>query len=179
MASPIVHLAAGYLGYRLLSRLGYTRELASRTGRCCLLGTCLFAAMLPDIDSVVGILAGDLGKYHNQFTHSLFFGSVVTFVAGMALWICRYNRPWHAALFVLASYWVHLGLDWFTHGRGVKLFWPFLEDRFLSPVIIFFGVKWSDGLLSSRHWITAANEVGVILVIWIVYLAVRRFRPAG
>ena len=74
MPSPIAHVAVGYLIYR-----GCFRQFTSPEARSTRqpLGPLLVAfglSMLPDLDAVVGTVAGDLGRYHNNVTHSFILG---------------------------------------------------------------------------------------------------------
>jgi len=44
----------------------------------------------PDIDTALGVVAGDLVRFHNNVSHSLIFGLVVALVVGGAAGImCR------------------------------------------------------------------------------------------
>ncbi len=176
MPSPLVHLAAGSLiAHETVRR---TRAPFPRAWK--IWGVCLFFSMAPDLDSVAGFLANDMGKYHNQFTHSLFFA--VLFCLALA-WPVRKLIPawsWKTAFLVpLLCYALHSLLDWATRGRGVLLFWPFFRERLLSPVILFYGVRWSDGLLSWRHGITLGSEILTLAVGFGLYRLWRRRRANG
>lgn len=163
MPSPIVHLSVGAITYFILRKKGALDFCPGWKSRMACLGGCLFAALLPDIDTLPGFATGNLGKYHNQATHSLIAAPVAAILAWVLFRLAGFARVRAVTLLVFASYLIHLALDYVTHGRGLKLFWPWLDERFMSPVLIFFGLKWSDGLISSRHWITAFNEISVVV----------------
>lgn len=158
MPSPIAHLAAGYIVYRL-SRAHEPPPQLKPVGR--VPGLLIAAAgfsLLPDVDSIVGFLASDFGRYHNNLTHSFFVGGAVSLVFAGVM------KGWRGAftfwfLFMLACYSLHVLMDSATWSRGVMAFWPFSERRFLFPITIFHGLHWSQGWLSSRHWWTVSTEL--------------------
>jgi peptidoglycan/LPS O-acetylase OafA/YrhL len=44
------------------------------------------------------------------------------------------------------------------------LFWPLSAARFESPVKLFYGLHWSDGLVSVKHIWTLLNELAFALI---------------
>lgn len=123
-------------------------------------------SLLPDLDSIAGVLTGDFGRYHNNGTHSLLVGLAVSLlVAGTFWFVKRYDFVfWFVIL--LASYEMHVIMDYFTvGGRGVMLFWPLTLQRFESPVKLFFGVHWSENPLDPVHLLTLANELVFLLLL--------------
>lgn len=138
------------------------------TGFLVLLSTSLIFSMLPDIDSVIGILAGDIGRYHNNLTHSLFFGLFVVLLFAVI------GRFWWSPVLTwfmvaLAAYEMHVLMDFATAGRGVMLFWPLTQERFSAPVQLFYGFHWSDGLFSVRHlWTLLTESIFAVIVVLIV-----------
>ncbi len=159
MPSPIAHSAAGYAFYRIFRR--QLPKLASKRTLTVprLLVVAVAFSMLPDVDSVVGLLAGDFGRYHNNLTHSLFVAVGVGIGAGILGKIFRIGR--FADLFSLAllCYGSHVVMDAATVGKGVMALWPMTDERFLSPVPLFAGFHWSEGWWHRRHWWTAATEL--------------------
>lgn len=135
-------------------------------------------SLLPDVDAVVGLLLGDMGRYHNQMMCTPLFALIFSIVTGLAGWHWRGAfRPWFILAF--SCYLLHITLDFFTHGRGIMLLWPLSEERFRPPFTIFYGVHWSDGLFSSRHIWTALTEIATFAAVWLllalyVYLRERR-----
>jgi hypothetical protein len=70
MPSPLAHLAAGYTIYRL-SRRHEPQPSLGRVGPLPgLLAVTAAFSLLPDIDSAVGLLLRDFGRFHNNATHS-------------------------------------------------------------------------------------------------------------
>jgi inner membrane protein len=125
-------------------------------------------SILPDLDSVAGILMGDFGRYHNNWTHSLIVGLGVALVVGSLVWLVRHSGFARWFILALLYYELHIIMDYFTVGRGVKVFWPFSPERFASPVPMFYGLHWSDGWLSMRHLLTLVTEVGFVVLLGII-----------
>jgi membrane-bound metal-dependent hydrolase YbcI (DUF457 family) len=125
-------------------------------------------AMLPDFDALLGVLLGDIGRYHNNGTHSLVVGLAVSllFAGFMGLRKKSSFLPWFLVL--LISYESHVILDYFTFGgRGVMLFWPITIERFIPPILLFHGVRWSAGIYTSEHLLTVASESLMVLVVFL------------
>ena len=128
-------------------------------------------SLVPDLDAILGILTGQMYRFHNNGTHSLLTG--LAFCLAAAAFIARRRGPgfgyWLAVLY--GSYSLHIVMDAFTlDGRGVMLFWPLSAQRFMSPVPLFFGVRWSEGLFSLQHVYTLGTE---LIFVALVILSVR------
>ena len=162
MPSPISHAAMGYLIYRA-SRSRLPEEASRYVGPLpqLLVGS-VGLSLLPDVDSVVGILAGDLGKFHNNLMNSLVFGLAVAAGVGAVVWLTQRSGFKRWFVVALVSYELHVLMDFFTLGRGVMLAWPFLADRFEAPVKLFYGLHWSDGLTTPKHLVTLVTELGLV-----------------
>ena len=175
MPSPIAHTAIGYVIFRLYQR-GFSRKGQSWIRPVARpLMVIISLSILPDLDSVAGILMGDFGRYHNAWTHSLIVGLGVALVIGSLVWLIRHSGFTRWFILALLCYELHIIMDFFTVGRGVKAFWPFSLERFASPVPVFYGLHWSYGWLSMRHLLTLVSEVGfVALAGIIVYLYLNR-----
>lgn len=158
MPSPIAHAAVGYLVYRKALKSRPAEPGRKVLGIPVLLLSAIVFSLLPDLDSVVGILMQDFGRFHNNGTHSLVIGLIVAALFGLVFSGGQRKRFLFWFFFVLAAYELHVIMDAFTYGRGVKAFWPFSEARFLSPVFLFFGLHWSDGFFSFSHVITLITE---------------------
>lgn len=172
MPSPIAHIAAGYVVYRIAAPMaGRLPDMQSGAG---LLVSAGVLSMLPDADSVLGILTGDFGRYHNNLSHSVFVAALVGLaVAAMA---GRAGRD-HFAFwfgFAFACYALHVVMDYFTWGRGVMALWPLRPDRFSAPVVLFYGFHWSQGWVSPQHLRTLFTEAPVAAA---AVLAARRLAP--
>jgi len=171
MPSPIAHVTAGYILYRTFRQ--YHRQFATAGGMAFL----LFAgfSLAPDLDSILGILSGDFGRFHNNITHSLFGVILAAVAVYLFLKATRLAPaiPW--ALAAAACYGLHVSMDFFTHGRGVMALWPITGERFISPVLLFYGLHWSAGWLNPSHLVTAATEgLPCVIAIWLVHVAMRR-----
>ena len=160
MPSPIAHTTMGYVIHRLYRRRGpkpSLRQLGPLPG---LLLLAAGLSLLPDIDSVAGILLQDFGRYHNNGSHSLFVGLAVAVAIGALVWWRKRSGFVYWFGLVLLCYQFHVILDFFTVGRGVMLFWPLSAARFESPVKLFYGLHWSDGIVSLNHIWTLLSELG-------------------
>ena len=170
MPSPIAHVTAGYVLYRVFRR--YSRHF-KKGGWLVLM---LFAgfSLAPDLDSILGILSGDFGRFHNNITHSLFGVLPACAAVYVVLKVTRLApaTPWMLA--TAACYGMHVSMDFFTHGRGIMAFWPITGDRFISPVLLFYGLHWSAGWLNPCHLLTVVSEViPASIAIGITHVALR------
>ena len=175
MPSPIAHTAIGYLILKVYQRghlqkgQNWTRDVSFT------LIVILGLSILPDLDSIAGILMGDFGGYHNNWTHSLLVGLGVALVIGSLVWFTRHSGFSSWFIITLLCYELHVIMDYFTIGRGVVAFWPVSPERFASPVPVLYGLHWSDGWLSRRHLFTIATEVGFITLVGVLaYLHINR-----
>jgi membrane-bound metal-dependent hydrolase YbcI (DUF457 family) len=173
MPSPIAHITAGYVVYILgrsrAPRPGF-RPLGPLPG---LLVATAGLSLLPDLDSVVGVLAGDIGRFHNGVTHSLFVGLGVAFAFAMFMRWRRGAGFMYWFTLSLLCYQLHIVMDSATLGRGVMALWPFSASRYhLTPAPLFYGFHWSDGWISLRHLWTLVTELGfgafVVLIVRVI-----------
>lgn len=159
MPSPIAHISVSYAIYRL--NRGKLPAIKDRK-RPALLILCvsLLAAMAPDVDAVIGILFGDLGRFHNNSTHSLVVGAAFAIGLAGAMWI--FGQKKFSTWFTIAimNYSFHVLMDMVTYqSRGVMLFWPLSLNRIEVPFSLFYGVRWSEGVISLSHLWTVASEL--------------------
>jgi membrane-bound metal-dependent hydrolase YbcI (DUF457 family) len=158
MPSPIAHLAAGYVVYRIARHYEPQPRMQSFKNIPGLLILAGCFSLLPDIDSVVGLLLGDFGRYHNNFSHSLLVGIAIAMAFGAFMqWRASSFAFWF--LFSLVCYSLHIFMDAATWSRGVMAFWPVSDQRYLAPVTFFYGLHWSNGLWSIRHLWTVITEL--------------------
>ncbi|UCG22690.1 MAG: metal-dependent hydrolase, partial [Chloroflexota bacterium] len=158
MPSPLAHLTAGYVVYEVYRHKRPEHDKVRFGPVPALLIMVVILSLLPDIDSVVGVLTGDFGRFHNNLTHSLFVGFVVALVFGiLASWKER-SSFWPLLVVALFCYELHVMMDALTVGRGVMALWPFSSVRILSPLPLFYGLHWSDGLRSWSHMVTLLTE---------------------
>jgi membrane-bound metal-dependent hydrolase YbcI (DUF457 family) len=180
MPSPIAHTAAGYVIYYLSrSRTPETKLKGIGPLPLSLIVTTGFS-LLPDIDSGFGLLTGNFGRFHNNATHSFFVGLAVALVFGLLMrWKTRSGFGFWFWL-ALLGYEGHVLMDSATIGRGVMAFWPLTAERFMFPVIVFYGLHWSDGWLSSRHlWTALTESTFATVVVFIVHMIVRKMETNG
>lgn len=117
------HLAVGLAVGRLAAPRGRP------AGRAMALHACL--AMLPDLDAIGAILGRPFASPfgHRGATHSLLLAAAAALVVAA---LSRDRRRAFGFAFLAAA--SHGLLDMCTHGgRGVALFWPFLEGRVRFP----------------------------------------------
>lgn len=164
MPSPIAHLGAGYAIYRY-----YKHRLPQDQRRFwkfpLQLVMVIGLSMVPDLDVIPAILFQDMKAYHNNFSHSLFFAVPVAFlIAGIFHRIYRSNF-WLWFVISLLSYDLHVIMDSLTAERGVMLLWPLSQNRFVSPIRIFYGLQWGLGWFSIWHLWTVFTELLFVLVL--------------
>ncbi len=163
MPSPIAHVATGYVVYRL-ARRGSDEPPALLHPRLpipALLVATIFLSLAPDLDSALGLLLGDFGRYHNNLSHSLAFGVLVALAAGgLAHFLgAGFGRGFGLAL---VCYELHVVMDYFTWGRGVMILWPASPERYSPPLLLFHGVHWSKGWLTWSHLWTVGSELVLV-----------------
>ena len=171
MPSPIAHLAAGYAIY-YVSRSHIPRMKVETLGP---LSTPFVVAsgfsLLPDVDSLVGLLMGNFGRFHNNATHSLIVGLGIALIFGGVMWIRERTGFRYWFLLALLSYETHVFMDSATISRGVMAVWPISAERYLLPFRLFYGFHWSDGLLSIRHiWTFLTEGIFAAALVVIVHL---------
>lgn len=164
MPSPIAHLGAGYAIYRY-----YKRRLPENRGQLWKLPFQMIIvmglSMLPDLDIIAAIIFRDMKNYHNNFSHSLIFAVPIAFlIAGIFHRIYGSNF-WLWFVICLVSYDLHVIMDSLTAERGVMMFWPLSQNRFASPIRIFYGLKWGLGWFSIWHLWTVFTESLFALVL--------------
>ncbi|MEJ5364729.1 MAG: metal-dependent hydrolase [Desulfosoma sp.] len=165
MPSPVAHAAVGYFVYKAVA-VRRQPSAAARGGRPSpLLMLTVGMSLFPDVDVLAGIAAGDIQAFHNAAMSSLAAALIASLLAAAAFRVIYREKPLFAFAVAFLCYGVHLLMDFFTSGRGVMLLWPFFSDRFVSPVKLFYGLHYSDGLLSARHLWTALSELLFVLLL--------------
>jgi hypothetical protein len=163
--SPIAHSAVGYVIYRAFRGCLLAEGDNQETGALALLTLSSGLSLLPDVDALAGLALDDMRGIHNNLTHSLVTGAGVATLSGA--WATRKRRSrfldWF--LFTLCCYESHVLMDFFSSRRGVMLLWPFTSRRFMRPVKLFYGFRWSRPLTSREHVLTAITETTFVLAI--------------
>lgn len=174
MSSPVAHLACAYAIHTMAEVRG--PRIAGLPSWAAWM-TVGFFSLAPDLDFALAGLLRDVEGYHNQITHSLFFGLAM---CGVATWVLRrMYPPLRAGAFFGWSglcYAVHLAVDCLTHGRGLMLFWPLTSTRFSSPWPLLQGVRWDQGWISASHLVTLAQDAAFALVVVAINMGVQRVR---
>lgn len=175
MPSPIAHLGIGYVIYRgFKKKLPQDRHILWKIP-----GLLIFIAglsILPDLDIIPAIIFRDMERYHNNLSHSLFLAIPVgLLVAGFFQRIYR-SHFWMWFLICLISYDLHIIMDALTGERGVMMFWPLTQIRYVSSLKIFYGLQWGLGWFSPWHlWTLLTESLFVFIIIWATnYLRGRR-----
>jgi inner membrane protein len=165
MPSPIAHVAASYAVYKYYEAR-YPERATAKVGPVPrLLAAAIGLSLLPDLDFIPGLLINDLGRFHNYFSHSFFFGFVMALAVGCLVWLK--NRSDFTFWFglTLVCYQLHVVMDFFTVGRGLMVWWPLLTERIQPPFYLFYGLHRSDGLISIRHVWTFLTETAFALIV--------------
>ena len=171
MPSPIAHLGIGYAIYRYYQRKN--RQGQTRIWNVALQAVIVASlSLLPDLDVIPAIIFGDMERYHNNFSHSILFAIPVSFVLAGVLQRAFRSDFWLWFVVCSISYDLHVLMDALSGGRGVMMFWPLTETRFVSPISIFTGLHWGEGWFSIWHLWTILTESLFGLVI---FLAIRYF----
>ena len=178
MPSPIAHLTAGYIAYGVARLTRPQEKTETRHTAREVLFTSVAFSNLPDIDSIAGIVVGDFGRFHNNFTHSILVGAGISVAfAGVMAWRRHGFVFW--LLLAAACYSLHVLMDAATLGRGVMALWPITGNRFQVPVPLFYGFHWSDGWVNPRHLWTLVTELtfaALTLGLWFFWSGRMRVR---
>lgn len=165
MPSPIAHWTIGLVVCRWLWPRRQTVDRRQTVPWRWLIPASLVLSLLPDSGSVVGLITGDFGRYHNSWEHSFFAGLACALLGALIAWSLGSGAPWRWFALVLLCFEIHVAMDFFTIGRGVRVLWPFSEARYSPPIKLFYGVHWSDGWLTPRHLVTLLSETAFVAVV--------------
>jgi membrane-bound metal-dependent hydrolase YbcI (DUF457 family) len=174
MPSPIAHLGAGYAIYHY-----YKPRLPQDQRRFWKIPLQLVMmvglSLVPDLDVIPAIIFRDMKAYHNNFSHSLLFAVPVTFLIACIFQRIYRSNFWLWFVISLVSYDLHVIMDSLTAERGVMLFWPLSQNRFVSPIRIFYGLRWGLGWFSIWHlWTIFTESLFVIVVLGAVHYFEKR-----
>jgi membrane-bound metal-dependent hydrolase YbcI (DUF457 family) len=164
MPSPIAHLGVGYAIYRHYKhKLPMDQRHFWKIPLQMIMVTGL--SMLPDLDVIPAIIFRDMKAYHNNFSHSLLFAIPVAFLTAGLFHRIYQSNFWLWLLVCLISYELHIVMDALTAERGVMMFWPLSQNRFVSPIRIFYGLQWGLGWFSIWHLWTIFTESLFVLIL--------------
>lgn len=154
MPSPIAHSVSGYILAKFLPPKQTEFRLGRRWEREILYP--IFVANAADLDFIPQLITGEM--YHRGWTHSLIFAfgfsAIATFITSY-FWQLPYKQLF---LFTLLLYTSHLFLDFFSQGRGIPVFLPFIASFFKSSITLFPGVHYSRGLWDYSHFVPIVFE---------------------
>ncbi|MGF1480878.1 MAG: metal-dependent hydrolase [Cyanophyceae cyanobacterium] len=122
----------------------------------------VFVASAADLDFIPQLLTG--AAYHRGLTHSLIFAVAFSTLCGLCLNFKKLSTR-RLSLFTFILYSSHLLLDFFSAGRGIKLFFPFIDRYFRSPVTVFPGIHHSRGLWDYGHIAPLVFELGYSILL--------------
>jgi inner membrane protein len=108
------------------------------------------SALAPDADVFLGSSSDPLLtlELHRQFTHSLLFipfGALI--IASLLWWFVRKKLSFKTTYFLSLVGYATAGLMDYITSYGVKLFWPFLDDRFSLNIVSVFDPLLTTGIL--------------------------------
>jgi inner membrane protein len=162
MPSPIAHSATGYAIYKLFPS---NEATSGKVKNYVYVLIVILTANVPDLDFIIQVFTGQ--RYHHGFTHSVAFvllASVIIFISCCLFKRRLYRKVYFTVVLIMTS---HLVLDYFTDGgAGIQLFWPFSEERFISPVSLFPAVHHSRGLFHISHFRFITFELGYSAVLF-------------
>ena len=167
MPSPISHTLAGFCGYILM------HPQVKRHQRRGLLLSAVLTANLADFDMLPGLMVGDPGAFHRQWTHSLTAAILTGLVFGQ---LTRYlelpKGRW--GIWAAGLYAGHVLLDMLVADvrppAGVQLLWPFSMGYYISPITVFASFNYFDpnlgfvrALLSVQNLFAVLREIALIV----------------
>lgn len=134
MPSPVGHTIFG-LGIYIL----WCKNLRNWLKQLPLILWIIFCANLPDFDLFIGLVTGDLTKYHQTYTHTLGFALIVSLATFLVLKIKVSKSVYSITLLTFLAVFSNVLLDLFNYDSrvpiGVMLFWPFSNQYFrLMPI---------------------------------------------
>lgn len=178
MPSPLAHVVVGaWLGRTCASRMVRRGYSSPPPGLATFAG--VIFSLLPDADAVPGVLIGEVGRWHNGWTHSILAWAFVGFWVWLGAALLRRDdrRFWlHTSVVAMG---LHLAMDFVTVSRGLMLAWPFSRARVQIPWALFYGLRYSEGWWSFHHVWTIGNEVAVLALFAGALWASRRLLSTG
>jgi membrane-bound metal-dependent hydrolase YbcI (DUF457 family) len=135
--SPIGHILSGILFYQIFNRYDARYDIRK-------LLLYVIISVIPDIDIAIGFLVNDL-KFHQTIVHSLGAAIFAGLIAGIVL-IRKKGLFFNNFSLFSALYYSHVILDYLASASdtgypfGVALFWPFSNEYYVFPVMIFLDI---------------------------------------
>jgi len=175
MPTPIGHSIMGGILYRGI------RQEKKRWGRLLLY---LVVANLADFDFIPGIVLGKPNFFHHGPTHSLGAALLVGLFFGLLLLVVKKENFWLNFFVFSGIYFFHIVLDYFavdtTPPYGIPLFWPLVNDYFISPIQIFSDISrgstnttFFSGLFLKHNWFSVIKEILILTPILALIALIR------
>lgn len=161
MPSPIGHGIIGLAVYAGLANQENRKTFLTKKD----IVVCLLCSYVPDLDFLPGLITGKHFQFHHGLTHSLIFGIVFGVILSSLLGRFRSQTFWKGAGIYTILVWMHVVLDGFIVdnrplvAHGIKLFYPFSDSTFKSPIDIFFLDLGLNGSIHPRHIFTRENLI--------------------
>lgn len=128
------------------------------------------SAMVADLDVLISDSSDPLLnlEMHRQFTHSLIFIPLGALIATFVVWWFVKKRLTfkETYLFSLAAYATAGIADSFT-SYGVKLLWPFIDERYALNIISVFDPLFTLGLLVTTGLVFYKKQRGLSWLAWV------------
>lgn len=150
----------------------------------------LFFGMLPDLDFLPGLIAGEPSRYHHGLSHSITMSLAAGFLAGLVYYATRRKHFVEYSLIFSGVYFAHVAADFFAVDTsapfGEQMFWPFWNGYVLSPFTFFMDVHRSTAshdffvsMFNSHNLRTVFVEIAVCVPIFLGVNFFKRFTATG
>jgi len=137
VASPIAHSLTGVIIYAAWSKRPRITDPV--------LWLVVFAANLPDLDLIPGLLLGNEALYHRTISHSLTFVASISVLTFVLLKYADYSHTNRIALMFALALLSQIVIDWISYDdslpAGIAIFWPFSDEYFMSRHTVFLNVR--------------------------------------
>jgi len=105
----------------------------------------VFAANLPDLDLIPGLLLGNEALYHRTVSHSITFVASISLLTFFLLKYAGHSHTNRVALMFALALLSQIAIDWISYDdtlpAGIRLLWPFSDDHFMSPATVFLNIR--------------------------------------
>lgn len=179
MPSPVGHTLFG-LGIYII----WCKDIRLYLSQWVLIIWFIFCANLPDFDFFIGLALGNLSKFHQTYTHTLGFASIVGLITFFILRIVGCKRANFVSILTFIIIFFHVILDVFNYDSrppvGVMLFWPF-SDRYFNLIPIFYAVPHLqlNDIFNSFFIKAVIREIMLLFIPFLILIYFRLKRSYG